>query len=504
MQLHQYTKQAQHVLRTARSLAKSNGTGMLGTEHILIGMIRERSGVAGQILRGFPVSEERIFHVLDDLTLSVSPENAAGQPECTPEAERVLSRAAELAFRFEDELAGTEHLLLSILEQRECTASQILLLLDVNFNQVYIEVMRAIGRTPEPAVVRKRYAGKGADTEGTLLDKFTSDLTARARRDELDPLVGREEELGRVIQILSRRGKNNPCLIGEPGVGKTAIVEGLAARIALGNVPEHLSDKRVLVLDVPGMVAGTKYRGEFEERMKTILRETEAAGDILLFIDELHTIIGAGGAEGSLDAANIMKPSLSRGRIQVIGATTVREYRRYIEKDAALARRFQSVLVEEPDIRQTTEILRGLRPRYEEHHQVTISDAGIRAAAELSARYISDRFLPDKAIDLMDEAAARLRLSPGSGPAELQSLKKNVSEKKEELENALADGDIAASSRLLAEERQLREEYEKQKRKQQNSRRGKKQVGENEVADVVAEWTHIPVKKLTEIGRAHV
>ncbi|MCD7982337.1 MAG: ATP-dependent Clp protease ATP-binding subunit [Clostridiales bacterium] len=498
MQLHQYTKQAQQVLRMARALAKSRDTYLPGTEHILVGMMREKSGVAGLILRSLPVNEDMVLHVLDDLTLPTFPEISAEQSEFTQEADRVLLRAEELASRFEDELTGTEHLLLSMLELRDCTASQILLLLDVNLNQLYAEVMRTVGKTPEPVVARKRHTGRGADPEGSLLEKFASDLTARAKRDELDPLIGREEELGRVVQILSRRGKNNPCLIGEPGVGKTAIVEGLAARIALGNVPEHLSDKRVLVLDVAGMVAGTKYRGEFEERMKTILRETEAAGDILLFIDELHTIIGAGGAEGSLDAANIMKPSLSRGRIQVIGATTVREYRKHIEKDAALARRFQSVLVEEPDIRQTIEILEGLRPRYEEHHQVVISDEGLRAAAEFSARYVSDRFLPDKAIDLMDEAAARLRLGSNYGPDALQSCKNKISEKKTELEDALTNGDIGASSRLLKEQRQLQEEYEKLKKKQQSSRRGKKQVGEDEVADVVAEWTHIPVKRLTE------
>ncbi len=498
MHFHQYTKQAQQVLRNGRSLAKTRGSHMLGTEYILVGMMREKSGVAGQILRALPLNEDMILHVLDDLTLPAPAGSTADQPEVTPETDRVLLQASAIASRYGDELIGTEHLLLSVLELRDCTAAQILLLLDVNISQLYTEVMRAIGRTPEPVAARKRYGGKESDADGSLLEKYTSDLTACAEKNELDPLIGREDELGRVIRILSRRQKNNPCLIGEPGVGKTAIVEGLAARIALGDVPEHLSEKRVLMLDVPGMVAGTKYRGEFEERMKNLLLETEAAENVILFIDELHTIIGAGGAEGSLDAANIMKPSLSRGRIQVIGATTVREYRKYIEKDAALARRFQSVLVEEPDVRQTMEILEGLRPRYEEHHRVVITGEGIRAAAEFSARYVSDRFLPDKAIDLMDEAAARLRLEQISGSDEMQSCKKRISEKKTELEDALADGDIEAASLCLREQRQMQETYEKLKKKQQSTRRGTSRVGENEVADVVSEWTHIPVRRLKE------
>lgn len=497
MQLHAFTKQAQQVLRLSQNLAKADGLRMLGTEYLLMGMVREKSGVAGEILRSLGLSEKMIQRVVADLILPIPAVHENDKPELTPEMERILRRASDLARQYDCEQIGTEHILLSVLEDRECAAAQVFLVLDMSLGQIYAETMAAMGQTVEYAGARRNPARKGA--EGSMLDKYASDLTERAKRDELDPLIGRETELNRLIQILSRRGKNNPCLIGEPGVGKTAIVEGLARRIACGDVPEYLQNRRVLVLDVPGMVAGTKYRGEFEERMKLILREIENTRDALIFIDELHTLIGAGGAEGSLDAANIMKPALSRGRIQVIGATTVSEYRKHIEKDAALARRFQSVMVEEPDIEQTVQILDGLRSRYEAHHQVKITDEGLRAAAELSARYVNDRFLPDKAIDLMDEAASKLRLSDTFGSEEISACRKQIAERKQSFEDALADGDLVKASGIRQEQRQLQEEYEKLHRKQQAAfRHGKKNVGENEVAEVVAEWTHIPVKRLTE------
>ncbi|MCC8082381.1 MAG: ATP-dependent Clp protease ATP-binding subunit [Lachnospiraceae bacterium] len=497
MQLHAFTKQAQQALRLSQNLAKADGLRMLGTEYLLMGMVREKSGVAGEILRSLGLSEKMIQRVVADLILPIPAVHENDKPELTPEMERILRRASDLARQYDCEQIGTEHILLSILEDRECAAAQVFLVLDMSLGQIYAETMAAMGQTVEYAGARRNPARKGA--EGSMLDKYASDLTERAKRDELDPLIGRETELNRLIQILSRRGKNNPCLIGEPGVGKTAIVEGLARRIACGDVPEYLQNRRVLVLDVPGMVAGTKYRGEFEERMKLILREIENTRDALIFIDELHTLIGAGGAEGSLDAANIMKPALSRGRIQVIGATTVSEYRKHIEKDAALARRFQSVMVEEPDIEQTVQILDGLRSRYEAHHQVKITDEGLRAAAELSARYVNDRFLPDKAIDLMDEAASKLRLGGVFGSEEISACRKQIAERKQNFEDALADGDMEKASGIRQEQRQLQEEYEKLQKKQQAAfRHGKKTVGENEVADVVAEWTHIPVKRLTE------
>ncbi|MCC8029376.1 MAG: ATP-dependent Clp protease ATP-binding subunit [Lachnospiraceae bacterium] len=497
MQLQAFTKQAQQVLRTAQNQAKADGLRMLGTEYILIGMVREKSGVAGEILRNLPLSEKIIKRVIGDLILPIPARHEGDKPELTPETERVLLRAAGLARQYGSDLIGTEHILLSIMENRDCAASQVLLVLDMNMGQITAETLDAMGRMPEYAGVRRTRAGKGA--EGSLLERYTLDLTERARRNELDPLIGRETELNRLIQILSRRGKNNPCLIGEPGVGKTAIVEGLARRIVCGDVPVHLQDKRVLVLDIPGLVAGTKYRGEFEERIKSILQEIENTSEVLIFIDELHTLIGAGGAEGSLDAANIMKPALSRGRVQVIGATTVSEYRKHIEKDAALERRFQSVLVEEPDIEQTVRILEGLRDRYEAHHQVIITDEGLWAAAEMSARYINDRFLPDKAIDLMDEAASKLRLDGASVSGELSLCRERLDELKQELEDALSAGDMAGIAEIRQEQSRLREEYEKEQKKQKAIlRKGKKNVGENEVADVVAEWTHIPAKRLTE------
>ena len=331
------------------------------------------------------------------------------------------------------------------------------------------------------------------------MEKYTVDLTVRAAEGELDPLIGRSEELQRMVQILSRRGKNNPCLIGEPGVGKTAIVEGLASRIATGAVPEHLQGKRILTLDISGMVAGTKYRGEFEERIKGMMQEVQAAGNVILFIDELHTIIGAGGAEGALDASNIMKPALSRGLIQIIGATTIEEYRKHIEKDAALERRFQPVTVEEPTVEQTVEILRGLRPRYEKHHHVQITEEGIRAAAELSERYINDRFLPDKAIDLMDEAASKAHVGNMDKPVQLEAYKQELEALDAELEQALIDGDLSHAKQIRQEKQQKQQQSEAVLKKYRQSLARKKiQVGENEVADVVSDWTHIPVKRLTE------
>ena len=380
--------------------------------------------------------------------------------------------------------------------------ARMLLALNVNLGKVYADILAAMGKEnlfSKEEGKEFRTGKKTPEANGRLMEKYTVDLTARAAEGELDPLIGRSEELQRMIQILSRRGKNNPCLIGEPGVGKTAIVEGLASRIATGAVPEHLQDKRILTLDISGMVAGTKYRGEFEERIKGMMQEVQAVGNVILFIDELHTIIGAGGAEGALDASNIMKPALSRGLIQIIGATTIEEYRKHIEKDAALERRFQPVTVEEPTVEQTVEILRGLRPRYEKHHHVQITEEGIRAAAELSERYINDRFLPDKAIDLMDEAASKAHVGNMDKPAQLEAYKQEAGALDAELEQALIDGDLSRAKEVRQKKKQKQQQSDAALKKyRQSLARKKVQVGENEVADVVSDWTHIPVKRLTE------
>ncbi len=497
MQLNAFSKQAKQALRYAQGLAKSDGLSAFGTEYILLGLIREKNGMAGQILRAQPINEKMIRRMIRELTLPVSLQEDT-RPAMMPEASAALERAVDLAGQFESELVGTEHILVAILEDTDCAAAQILAILGLNPNTIYSEIMAAMGKPPEFARVKRGQNGRGSE-EGSLLEKFSTDLTERARRGDLDPLIGRETELARIIQILSRRGKNNPCLIGEPGVGKTAIVEGLAQRVAAGTVPDFLENRRILMLDVPAIVAGTKYRGEFEERMEGILSEVEESDDVLLFIDELHTIIGAGGAEGALDAANILKPALSRGAIQLIGATTVQEYRRHIEKDAALERRFASVLVEEPDIPQTVQILTGLRPRYEEHHHVEITDEGVSASAELAARYISDRFLPDKAIDLMDEAASKVHIRAFAFPGEVAEYRRRIEELKGRMEDALAAGDIAGASEIHAEQKELQQACDKALKKyEQSQNRRKLRVGENEVADVVSEWTHIPVRRLTE------
>ncbi len=497
MHLQVFSKQAKQVLRYAQNLAKADGLSAFGTEYILLGMMREKNGMAGQILRDQPINEKMIRRMIRELTLPISLREDI-RPDMMPEAVDAMDRAEELAGELGSDLVGTEHMLMAILEESECAAAQIIAILGLNPNYICADIMAAMGKSPEYAKVKSGQSGKAGEEE-SLLEKFSYDLTDRARKGELDPLIGREKEISRIIQILSRRGKNNPCLIGEPGVGKTAIVEGLAQRVATGEVPEYLKGRHILSLDVSGMVAGTKYRGEFEERMKGILREIEETQNVLIFIDELHTIIGAGGAEGALDAANILKPALSRGSIQIIGATTVQEYRKHIEKDAALERRFASVLVEEPDIEQTVQILAGLRERYEEHHHVVITDEGIRAAAELSARYINDRYLPDKAIDLMDEAASKVHLKEFVYPEEVQVYRQKIDELKRQMEEALAAGDIAGASAIHTEQKQVQQDCEKVLKKYEKKQSRKKlYVGENEMADVVSEMTHIPVKRLTE------
>ena len=419
----------------------------------------------------------------------------------SPRAERVIQEALDLAEEMQEE-AGTEHLLLALLRETDCVATRLLYTLGINIQKLYSAVLTAMGyegdlQNDNLGSGKAGSIGNGSATP--VIDKYSRDLTELAAAGRLDPVIGRDKEIGRLIQILSRRTKNNPCLVGEPGVGKTAIAEGLAQRIVLGMVPDTVKDKRVVVLDLSGMVAGSKYRGEFEERIRGVVDEVREHQGILLFIDELHTIIGAGGAEGALDASNILKPSLSRGEIQIIGATTLEEYRKYIEKDAALERRFQPVTVEEPTEEETFEILKGLRPYYERHHKVKIQDDALKAAVEMSIRYISDRFLPDKAIDVIDEAASKVQLQGFQTAPELEEMQRQIQELIQEKEDAVKAGDLGKAGEIQKQQKELEASFEKRKEKAQKAARRKQLlVDEKTVADIVSQWTKIPVQKLTE------
>lgn len=497
----QYTQKARKALELAARLSQKMHHNYIGTEHILLGLMQEKTGVAAQVLMENKVEEEKLLELIQDLIAPEAGVLVADQDGYSPRTAEVLDNAAKEAERFRSEEIGTEHLLLAILKENESAAVRLLNTMGINQQKLYIDLLVAMGEEGSFSKDELKSAkSRKKNLEATpVLDQFSRDLTKLAQEGQMDPVIGREAEIRRVIQILSRRGKNNPCLIGEPGVGKTAIAEGLAQQIALGVVPDSVAGKRVVTLDLSSMIAGSKYRGEFEERIKKVIREVVAAGNILLFLDELHTIIGAGGAEGAMDASNILKPYLARGELQLIGATTVEEYRKYIEKDAALERRFQPVMVEEPSIEETKRILEGLRGLYEKHHQVEITEEGMEAAVKLSERYITDRFLPDKAIDLMDEAAARVRLEGVKTAAPLQELQLQIRELEEELEQAVQRMELEEASRLKQEKEALQEQYEKLKAKaMKDSRRKKPQVGENEVAEVVSQWTKIPVKKLAE------
>lgn len=496
-----YTAKAKKAIDIATRISKSLHHSYIGTEHILLGLLKEGTGVASQVLADNGVEYDKVLELIEEL---IAPGNAVAVLEdgLSPRAAHVLEVSKAEAARFHSEKIGTEHLLIAMIKETECVTSRLLNTLSVNVQKMYVDTLIAMGEdvSQYKDEFQNGKPGKRKNAEGTpALDQFSRDLTELARAGKLDPVVGRETEIDRVIQILSRRSKNNPCLIGEPGVGKTAIVEGIAERIAGGMVPDTVLGKRVVSLDLSGIVAGSKYRGEFEERIKKVLAEVAKAGNVLLFIDEIHTIIGAGGAEGAIDASNILKPALARGEVQVIGATTIEEYRKYIEKDAALERRFQPVVVEEPTEEEAISILKGLRGQYESHHHVTITDEAVEAAVRLSARYINDRFLPDKAIDLMDEAAAKVRLHVGGDPKEAAELRREIAELQETLEEALSGGDLETARESQAKRQELEEKLEKLNTKaKQGGRRHHQTVGEDEIADVVSGWTKIPVKKLTE------
>lgn len=496
-----YTAKAKKAIDIATRISKSLHHSYIGTEHILLGLLKEGTGVASQVLADNGVEYDKVLELIEEL-IALGNAVAVLEDGLSPRAAHVLEVSKAEAARFHSEKIGTEHLLIAMIKETECVASRLLNTLSVNVQKMYVDTLIAMGEdvSQYKDEFQNGKPGKRKNAEGTpSLDQFSRDLTELARDGKLDPVVGREAEIDRVIQILSRRSKNNPCLIGEPGVGKTAIVEGIAERIMGGMVPDTVLGKRVVSLDLSGIVAGSKYRGEFEERIKKVLAEVAKAGNVLLFIDEIHTIIGAGGAEGAIDASNILKPALARGEVQVIGATTIEEYRKYIEKDAALERRFQPVVVEEPTEEEAISILKGLRSQYESHHHVTITDEAVEAAVRLSARYINDRFLPDKAIDLMDEAAAKVRLHVGGDPREAAELRREIAESQETLEQALSGGDLEAAREAQTKRQELEEKLEKLNAKaKQGGRRHHQTVGEDEIADVVSGWTKIPVKKLTE------
>lgn len=494
-----YTDKAKKALNYANRLSRSSGCNYVGTEHILAGLLKEGTGVAAEVLTANNVELEALLKLIDELVAAGEEVTVADRDGYSPRTQMVLDRAREMADRFDSERIGTEHLLLAIIKEGDCAASRLLNTMGANPQKLFVDILAAMGE--DPAQYREEIQ-RGRNEEATLtptLDQYSRDLTAMARVGRLDPVIGREKETERVIQILCRRGKNNPCLIGEPGVGKTAIVEGIAQSLVNGNVPDIVADKRLVSLDMSGLVAKSKYRGEFEDRIKKVINEVETAGNVLLFIDELHTIIGAGGAEGALDASNILKPALARGDVQVIGATTIEEYRKYIEKDAALERRFQPVQVEEPTEEESIEILKGLRKLYEKHHHVQITDEGVEASVRLSARYVNDRFLPDKAIDLMDEAAAKARLGMMHGSDDMMQLNREIHQTELDMEHALQEGDIEKARTWKETRENLQASREKLEKKNRRVSKNKVPVvGENEIADVVAGWTKIPVSRLTE------
>ncbi|MCM1304397.1 MAG: ATP-dependent Clp protease ATP-binding subunit [Lachnospiraceae bacterium] len=493
-----FTDKAQEALSYASKCARSLKQGYVGTEHILVGLLKEQSGVAYRVLTDNGVEVSGVLDMIQEL---IAFDNGAPVKEregYSPRARKIIEEAHRQAARFGHRETGTEHLLMAIIKEGENVAVRLLNTLGANIQKIYSDTLIAIGQDGnlyKEDLVR-RPSGKG---KASALNQYSRDLTAMAREGKLDPVIGREDEIRRLIQILSRRTKNNPCLIGEPGVGKTAVVEGLALRIVEGKVPATVKEKRVMTLDLSGMVAGSKYRGEFEERIKKLIREVIEDGNVILFLDELHTIIGAGGAEGAIDASNILKPSLARGELQLIGATTIVEYRKYIEKDAALERRFQPVNVEEPTEEEAIRILEGVKGRYEEHHQVSITSQAVEAAVRLSARYINDRNLPDKAIDLIDEAAASARLKVMDMPDKQKELLEQIKKMDLQIERSIRMEAFTQAAEIKHNQDELVKKYERMKKRNENKETLRQySIGENEIAEAVAMWTKIPVQKLAQ------
>ena len=497
-----YTEQAKEVLKIAKTVARELRHPYIGTEHLLVGLKKVYTGVAGQVLALNGVSEENIRKIIDELVSPGEGATVTGSPQMSPRLTYILEESKEEALRLRSDEAGTEHMLLAILRDVDCVAARILLTLNVNLQKLCQDILVSVGADPKEYMEEMQEDGR---RKNSVLEQYGTDLTLQAAEGKLDPVIGREKEIERLMQILSRRTKNNPCLVGEPGVGKTAVLEGLAQRIARGVVPETMKNRRIVTMDLAGMIAGSKYRGEFEERMKRLIQEVKAAGNVILFLDEVHTIIGAGGAEGAMDASNILKPSLARGELQLIGATTIVEYRKYIEKDAALERRFQPVTVEEPTREECLEILKGLQEKYEEHHRVSVQEEALEAAVSLSERYISDRFLPDKAIDVLDEACAKVSLKGFKVPENMEELEKVIEQLVRDKEDAIRAGDMKEASLLHQEQQEAQKKLEQQKKRfQRNNARRQVCVTADDIAGVVSEWTKIPVQKLAESESARL
>ncbi len=497
----EYTAKSKKILDTAKKISRSYKHGYIGSEHLLLAFMVEGNSVVSEVLKKNEVSRDAIKELIENQIAPQGDVLVMDRDGYTPKFSEILEMAGEVALSMEEDKIGTEHLLIALIKDGDNLAVRILNTLGVNIQKLYVDILMAIGEDInkyKDQIQNSKQGLRGMPGNQMLIDKYSRDLTRLAAEGKLDPVIGREVEIQRIIQTLSRRTKNNPCLVGEPGVGKTAIVEGLARRIVEGAVPKTVQGKRLLTLDMASMVAGTKYRGEFEERIKKVINEVIENKNIILFVDELHTLIGAGGAEGSLDASNILKPSLSRGEIQLIGATTHDEYRKYIEKDAALERRFQPISVEAPSVEDSIKILKGIRAAYEKHHGVVITDEAVEACVKLSDRYISDRFLPDKAIDLMDEAAAKLRIIGLKSPEQLEELKNRLEEIEGQKEDALRSDDLPRFAALKKEQEKLDKEYDRKKKKYMARAEASSTVGPEIIADIVSEWTRIPVKKLTE------
>lgn len=498
---YKFTNSAQRALEIANDLAAKLGHTYIGTEHILYGLVEEQNGVASKVLENQGVTSNEVLREIEEL-IGVSQDGTIadiGAIGFTPRTKRVIENAFVEARRLNSEYIGTEHILVGIMREGDSVAVRIMMDLNVNPQKLYSEIVKTINEAGTQEQVEKRSSNNGSFNSTPTLNQYGTDLTKKAREGKLDPVIGRRNEIDRVIQILSRRTKNNPCLIGEPGVGKTAIAEGLAEKIVLSDVPETLKDKRVVSIDISSMVAGAKYRGDFEERIKKVLEEVRKAGDVILFIDEIHTIVGAGSAEGAVDAANILKPLLARGEIQVVGATTTNEYRKYIEKDAALERRFSPVMVSEPSEEDTIKILEGLRDKYEAHHNVKITDEAIKAAVELSTRYVNDRYLPDKAIDLIDEASSKVKMQTYTKPDSIRKLEDEIEKINKEKEEAIATQNFEKAAKLRDESKNKKQQLQEKQNKWKDSNTKKVMtLNKENIAQVIATWTGIPVNKITE------